>query len=93
MFRLIGYLLAIVILISVLRSVIGLVARLFSEWIGTPAKSVGHVPPSPPGPVSGELKKDPVCGTYIAADTSVKKRIGDHVVHFCSEACRDKYHA
>jgi len=41
----------------------------------------------------GELKKDPVCGTYVSADTSVTKRINGQTVHFCSSACRDKYRA
>ncbi len=39
----------------------------------------------------GELKKDPVCGTFVAVSTSVKKTVHGEVVHFCSEACRDKY--
>jgi YHS domain-containing protein len=41
----------------------------------------------------GELRKDPVCGTYVSADTSVTKRIGGQTLHFCSPACRDKYRA
>jgi YHS domain-containing protein len=41
----------------------------------------------------GELKKDPVCGTYVSADTSVTKRINGQMVHFCSAGCRDKYRA
>jgi YHS domain-containing protein len=55
--------------------------------------------PSPPGgprpaaqvPLSGELKKDPVCGTYISTATSVKEKVGGEVFHFCSAQCRDKY--
>jgi YHS domain-containing protein len=39
------------------------------------------------------LKKDPVCGTYVSADTSVTKKIDGRIVHFCSPACRDKYRA
>ena len=41
----------------------------------------------------GELKKDPVCGTYVSEDTAITKRINGQVVHFCSPACRDKYRA
>lgn len=41
----------------------------------------------------GELKKDPVCGIYVSADTSVTSRIGGQTVHFCSPGCRDKYRA
>jgi YHS domain-containing protein len=39
----------------------------------------------------GELRRDPVCGTYVSEAVSVKKTIGQQVVHFCSTACRDKY--
>jgi YHS domain-containing protein len=52
----------------------------------------------PPGPAptihtSGELKKDPVCGTFVSVDASVTKRVNGELVHFCSPACRDKYRA
>jgi YHS domain-containing protein len=39
----------------------------------------------------GELKKDPVCGTFVSIDASVTKRVNGETVHFCSPACRDKY--
>ena len=39
----------------------------------------------------GELKQDPVCGTYVAVNASVMKTVNGKAVHFCSTACRDKY--
>jgi YHS domain-containing protein len=39
----------------------------------------------------GELKKDPVCGTYVSTAVSVTRNVDGHVVHFCSKECRDKY--
>jgi len=39
----------------------------------------------------GELKRDPVCGTYVSTATSVKRTIGGEVVHFCSVECSNKY--
>jgi YHS domain-containing protein len=47
--------------------------------------------PSPRVQTGGELKKDPVCGTFVAADASVTKRVNGEVLHFCSTTCRDKY--
>ena len=41
----------------------------------------------------GELKKDPVCGTYVAPATSVSKTVKGEQFFFCSTACRDKYPA
>jgi len=48
----------------------------------------GKVPPARSG---GELKKDPVCGTYVSAEAAVTREVAGEVVHFCSPACRDKY--
>ena len=45
----------------------------------------------PPVSVGGELKKDPVCGTYVSTSASVTRSVNGHLVHFCSEQCRDKY--
>ncbi len=43
--------------------------------------------------VGGELRKDPVCGTYVSEDTAVTKKVDGRTLHFCSPACRDKYRA
>lgn len=49
---------------------------------------------NPAGPAAGgELKKDPVCGTYVAPATSVTKTVKGEQLYFCSTACRDKYPA
>ncbi|BDQ36207.1 hypothetical protein SYK_05670 [Pseudodesulfovibrio nedwellii] len=40
---------------------------------------------------SGEMVKDPVCGTYVEKDSSIRVREGDKVHMFCSYECRDKY--
>jgi YHS domain-containing protein len=51
-------------------------------------------PPSAPHVmVGGELKKDPVCGTYVSTGASVTRTVDGQVLHFCSKECRDKYHA
>jgi YHS domain-containing protein len=39
----------------------------------------------------GELKKDPVCGTYVSAALAVTRTVNGELVHFCSKECRDKY--
>lgn len=42
-------------------------------------------------PAIGELKKDPVCGTYVSSAASVTRTIDGKTVHFCSEDCSRKY--
>jgi YHS domain-containing protein len=37
------------------------------------------------------LQQDPVCGTYVAIDSSLKRVVNGKVLHFCSDDCRDKY--
>jgi YHS domain-containing protein len=48
---------------------------------------------SPTVLVGGELKKDPVCGTYVSTAGAITKTIDGQLVHFCSKECRDKYRA
>ncbi|HUS06223.1 MAG TPA: hypothetical protein VMZ52_08005 [Bryobacteraceae bacterium] len=90
MLRGLVYLLCTIFIISLVRGIIGIILKGFGELV-SPA---GVPRPASAGagtPVGGELKKDPVCGTYVSALSSVKKTAGGQIVHFCSAACRDKY--
>ncbi len=40
---------------------------------------------------SGDMIKDPVCGTYVEKDGSIRVKEGEKVHVFCSYECRDKY--
>ena len=40
---------------------------------------------------TGEMVKDPECGTYISSDSGITVRDGQTVHHFCSYECRDKF--
>jgi YHS domain-containing protein len=92
MFRAIFYLLLTVVVITVLKSIVGLVLKGVSEAMRPGSTTQGTGPrPSGQVPLTGELKKDPVCGTYIAAATSLQEKVGGQTFHFCSPECRDKY--
>ena len=89
MIRAVLYLFLAITLISVLRSVIGVVGKAVSAFLdqgGSGPASSGSEPKK-----AGELKRDPVCGTYVSTAASVKRTIGGEVVHFCSAACSEKY--
>lgn len=73
------------ILLLVLRSLLVSVWRLFSQFGSTVQKQAPGVK------TGGELKKDPVCGTFVSAAGSVTKTVNGEVIHFCSAACRDKF--
>jgi uncharacterized protein len=90
MLRFIAILLVTVLLISVLRAIIGSIVRGFSELISG-GSSTSSPSRRPDVPVAGELKKDPVCGTFIPAATAMKKTVRGETVYFCSQECRDKF--
>lgn len=98
MLRLIAAILVSIFAISMLRSVIGLIMKAFGDMVGsnlpkTPSPSQPQPTTSEQTPASGELKKDPVCGTYVLAATAVKTSAGGHTFYFCSNDCRDKHSA
>ncbi|MCL5745831.1 MAG: YHS domain-containing protein [Acidobacteria bacterium] len=76
------------VLFLVLRSVITSLVRAFTQPSSTPQKAGGGS-----SAVRGgrELKRDPVCGTYV--DSSISERVNGEMFHFCSQACRDKFRA
>ena len=47
--------------------------------------------PSEPRVISGEMKKDPQCGTYVSTELSIKSRQGNEVLHFCSRQCQEEF--
>lgn len=40
---------------------------------------------------TGEMVKDPICGSYVEVESSIKVRDGGMMHHFCSYECRQKY--
>ena len=88
MFRAIFELLLVIVVITVLRGVIGIIGKALS---GGANRNRPAQQSSEQVPLSGELKKDPVCGTFVAVASSVKRNVDGEVIHFCSTACRDKY--
>lgn len=90
MVRALAYLIASVLVISVVRSIIGIVLKGFADLFHpeTPRQNGPRMPVVPAG---GELKKDPVCGTFISTATGIQKRVGGETYYFCSAECRDKF--
>ncbi len=81
--------LALVLIISFLRSVVGLIGKAVSGFIEPDQKPATSARRSQPS--GGELKKDPVCGTYVSTSTSLRKTVDGETVYFCSQGCLDKY--
>jgi YHS domain-containing protein len=90
MFPFLARLILFLIAVSVIRSVIGHVQRAMtgvrrSDSVRGPARG------PTPGTAATMLQQDPVCGTYVAVDSSLKRLVNGRVLHFCSSECRDKY--
>jgi YHS domain-containing protein len=92
MLRALLYLVILIFLISFLRMVIGLILRTMGDMMRpqSTASTVPHGRP-PSVSVSGELKRDPVCGTFDPASTAFRKTVNGEHFHFCSADCRDRY--
>jgi YHS domain-containing protein len=93
LFRIILYMLVAIFLISIVRGVIGVVMKGFADLVSPPRQrqTTAGGPKPDSIPLSGELKKDPVCGTFTSAATAVKQTFGKETLYFCSTECRDKY--
>lgn len=92
MFRYVFELIGLLIFFSVVRTAISWALKLFS---GSIQSASNHVPP-PMNTRStihsaGELQKDPVCGTFVPVESSLKRIVSGHAVYFCSPECRDRY--
>ena len=90
MFRAVVYLITSLVIFAIVRAILNVILQGFANLFGSAKPS-----PSQPGrkvvPAGGELKKDPVCGTFISASTALQKKVGGETYYFCSEDCRSKF--
>ena len=90
MIRALGYLIATLLVVAIVRSILQIILKGFADLFNS-GQSAQQQPTRPPTPIGGELKKDPVCGTFISTATAIQKRIGGETYYFCSPECRAKY--
>lgn len=88
MVRAIVYILATVFLITVIRAIVGIVFKGFGDAL---KESSAPASRQAEKAAQADLKKDPVCGTYVPAATSLKLISGGETYFFCSPGCRDKF--
>jgi YHS domain-containing protein len=92
-FRAILELIITILVVMVGRAVIGSVVKSF----GNAAAASRQAPPRPrqqqqtETKPTGELHKDPVCGTYVAESTAFQRRATGQTFYYCSDACRSKH--
>ena len=90
MLRAILFLIGILLATSVAKAVMAIISKAASGSFGSPA-GTPHQPHA--SPTTGELKKDPVCGTFIYTATAFQKHAHGETYYFCSTQCRDQFKA
>lgn len=91
MFRFIIYALAILVLISLLRSVVGVLSKAFSAFISAGSAGAGGPGNKQNARLGGDLHRDPVCGTFVAESTPFQRHQAGSTFYYCSEACKEKH--
>ena len=88
MLRALAYLIFGILLLTVVRSVLGMFGQLFTNFTVGPEKRPAE---GRRGATAQILQKDPVCGTFVAVSTEFQKVKDGKTYYFCSAACRDKF--
>jgi YHS domain-containing protein len=71
---------------------LALIAYAAFKWIWKSDRPRVKTPPAQDGGhVVEEMKRDPVCGTYVPASLAVTATHQGATVYFCSDACREKF--
>jgi YHS domain-containing protein len=95
MFRAALELLFTILIVIIARAVLTSVMKGITNAAANASSSNAHSASQPNrGPAaqpSGELHKDPVCGTYVAESTAFRRQAAGQSFYYCSEACREKH--
>jgi YHS domain-containing protein len=83
----VGWLIVFLFVRSVIQGVMNLF-RNASTATETPSPVRGA-----PGELqsAGELRKDPVCGTYISVPSPWARLVKGETVYFCSKECKERF--
>jgi YHS domain-containing protein len=98
MFRYLFELISALFIFGLIRSVVSAIARIAngggtvpnpayraSQNAGNKSADSGEMR------TLGELRKDPVCGTFVAMNTPYTRIVEGTTKYFCSKECRDLY--
>ena len=94
MLAFVSRLILILIVLSLIRWAIQFaqrILRISSTGAMAPRAAASPQPKRAQPGSTAVLEQDPVCGTYVAGDLSLKRIVRGRVIHFCSPECRDRY--
>jgi YHS domain-containing protein len=72
---------------AVLTSLLKGFTRAASQSFPHNSHAAGGTTPRP----GGDLHKDPVCGTYVAESSALKRRADGQTYYYCSQTCYEKH--
>lgn len=85
--RLIGLLILAVFAIAIIRSVVGVLAKLFTGGMNATGGGAERPPKVQQG---GTLHRCPACGTYTSETLAIKRVSAGETLYFCSSECARK---
>ena len=89
MFRVLVYTLVGLLVLTLIRMFAGIITKGIGEALKEANPKAQQ--PTPPPAGGGVLKRDPVCGTYVAPATAFQKSLRGETYYYCSAQCRDKH--
>jgi len=94
MFRALLELIITILVAVVAKAVLGSLMKGFGAAASSAFQQQQQSPQQPKGTQpSGELHKDPVCGTYVSESTSFRRQLSGKTFYYCSDACLHKHAA
>ncbi|MDQ2900999.1 MAG: hypothetical protein M3Y07_14560 [Acidobacteriota bacterium] len=87
------FIIRLLVIFGILRYLIGFLVKFVGSTMRPVSRAVHFPEPRAPERRGRELRKDPVCGTFIPIDSSLHKTVNGEVMYFCSVDCRDRFKA
>jgi YHS domain-containing protein len=81
------------IVFAILRSVFRGIFAAGRTVVANANREAQPPPPTaaPGATAGGELRKDPVCGTYVSTSSSLSRTVKGETFYFCSPECHERY--
>ena len=64
---------------------------MLRNWLSPRRPATPAQRPTPSAPQTAELKKDPVCGTYVTIASGYTRTVNGELICFCSKECLDRF--
>lgn len=84
-----GYVLDALFALMMLRMLYGALRSFLAPRMAARARNSASGPQA--GGAGGQMVRDPECGMFVSTELSHRLKSQGQTLHFCSEACLEKY--